>query len=936
MARLHTLGRFELCGAAGEPFQVQPKRLALLAFLAAAAPRGAIRRDTVLGLFWPELGQAEARRALRQALHYLRRFAGPDAIATRADDQVMLGDELWCDVRQFARCVEEHDDAAALQLYRGDFLAGVFLTDVAPEFDEWLERTRLRLRTQAAAAAWRLSEQQIAAGDVTAAAASAIRALELAPDDENALRRALDLLARTGDRGRALRLYDAYAQRLAREFDATPAAETVAVIERIRGEAHHPSPSPLAPVPPPLAHTPAPASAPALATAPAPAPPPRGTAPVVTAPRPAARVRAAALAAVITVAVVGAVVGLRARAAAGDDGDVEPATVLVADLASSLPDSALVRALSEIVRVDLAQSRGLRVLSPQQIGSALERMALQPGAPLSDSVARQLALREGVRAIVTGDVALVAGSYIVSVRLVSPADGELLTAARETADSSALIDAAGRLTRALRLQLGEPLRSVRATPRLSAVMTPSLPALRAYSEAMYQSEHTGDRGAAIALLDDAVALDPGFAAAHRMLGALHSSNADPGRATAALALAIQHRERLPFRERYLTMGSYYRNVTREYDKSIAAYRALLDLYPRDVAGLNNLSLVHAQQRSYAQAERLLLRAIAIDSTIPVVYLGLGQVLINQGRFAEAHALLSDVERRFPDHVLYMLTWTYLGAAQQDWVEAERHIRRRLVNARERNRTSDIPDALQTLGQIQLVTGRVDDAERTLREARDVAQSQNIARRVVFNIVQLAWLQLYYRDRPDVALALIDSMLVRLPLAQLSTDDRPYRELAEILAALGARDRLDRFVAMAEADTTARLDMEGAAGDALRGFRAAAHGRDRDAIRALRRVDATERCPICVLPALGYLYERTGDAEAAIAAYERYVDTPWMWRFESDAPHLGRVLGRLIVLYASAGRDAEASVMRARLQDLWRNADDDVRTRIPGPPPRPGG
>ena len=51
----------------------QPKRLALLAYLAAARPFGPHRRDVLTGLFWPELDDTRARAALRQALHGVRK-----------------------------------------------------------------------------------------------------------------------------------------------------------------------------------------------------------------------------------------------------------------------------------------------------------------------------------------------------------------------------------------------------------------------------------------------------------------------------------------------------------------------------------------------------------------------------------------------------------------------------------------------------------------------------------------------------------------------------------------------------------------------------------------------------------------------------------------------------------------------------------------------
>ena len=54
----------------------QPKRLALLGYLAAATPPGPQRPDTLLGLFWPELDDEHARNALSKAVHFLRRVSG--------------------------------------------------------------------------------------------------------------------------------------------------------------------------------------------------------------------------------------------------------------------------------------------------------------------------------------------------------------------------------------------------------------------------------------------------------------------------------------------------------------------------------------------------------------------------------------------------------------------------------------------------------------------------------------------------------------------------------------------------------------------------------------------------------------------------------------------------------------------------------------------
>ena len=66
-SHLRILGGVELCGPDGRPVRsilAQPKRLALLIYLAAAGPEAFRRRDTLLALFWPEADAGRARRAL--------------------------------------------------------------------------------------------------------------------------------------------------------------------------------------------------------------------------------------------------------------------------------------------------------------------------------------------------------------------------------------------------------------------------------------------------------------------------------------------------------------------------------------------------------------------------------------------------------------------------------------------------------------------------------------------------------------------------------------------------------------------------------------------------------------------------------------------------------------------------------------------------------
>ncbi len=237
MIELRAFGSASLVASDGREIQAvltQPKRLALLLFLAVAAQRGFHRRDTLLGVFWPALDQPHARQSLRKAVHMLRRSLGADVLVARGDEELAVApDHLWCDAAAFERAVAEGRPADALELYRGDLLEGFFVAE-APEFERWLERERARLRDVAAQAAWSLAETAAARGQASEAVRWARRAARFTPDDEAALCELVSVLTRVGDRAAALRAYDEFTERLEREFGVRPSAFTRRMIETVK------------------------------------------------------------------------------------------------------------------------------------------------------------------------------------------------------------------------------------------------------------------------------------------------------------------------------------------------------------------------------------------------------------------------------------------------------------------------------------------------------------------------------------------------------------------------------------------------------------------------------------------------------------------------------------------------------------------------------
>lgn len=271
---LRILGPTELIAptpGAGEAIVRQPKRLALLSYLALTTAEGFRRRDVIIAMFWPDLDQPQARTYLRKALYGINEALGVDVFVTRGEDEVRLNTaHLWCDAVALTQQVRAGQWDEALALHRGDLLDGMFPEGVAQEFQEWLDDQRRSLRGQAATAAWECSRIEEERGDRKAAAVMARRALELTPDDEEGVRRLMSLLDRQGDRGGALRVYSDWQARLQKEYGVEPAPETRKLARRVqaarKGESHE-TPRTSAPVPPslvapasPLDLTPVPAS----------------------------------------------------------------------------------------------------------------------------------------------------------------------------------------------------------------------------------------------------------------------------------------------------------------------------------------------------------------------------------------------------------------------------------------------------------------------------------------------------------------------------------------------------------------------------------------------------------------------------------------------------------------------------------------------------
>jgi DNA-binding SARP family transcriptional activator/Tfp pilus assembly protein PilF len=234
---LRTLGAaaaFRADGSRIEGLTPESKRFAVLLRIALA---GSCRRDELAVMLWPDLDQEHARGALRQSLRYLRQAIGSGTILNRGDEELALAPgEVCCDAAEFERAIGEGRAWDAWELYGGDFLETVYVSGASPEFADWMDAQRLRLRRLASRTAWRLADDIVASGDIPRGTDFARRACLLAGDSETDVARLLALLAATGDRAGALAEYGQFASHLVREYEAEPSPQTQTLIATIRAQ----------------------------------------------------------------------------------------------------------------------------------------------------------------------------------------------------------------------------------------------------------------------------------------------------------------------------------------------------------------------------------------------------------------------------------------------------------------------------------------------------------------------------------------------------------------------------------------------------------------------------------------------------------------------------------------------------------------------------
>lgn len=596
--------------------------------------------------------------------------------------------------------------------------------------------------------------------------------------------------------------------------------------------------------------------------------------------------------------------------------------VILAEFENRTDDPTLAAAITDAFRVDLLESQVVTLLDAGSVKDVLGRMDRPLDTRLTGEVAREVAVREGIKAVVEGEVSLVGGGYLLAARIVRPDNGQALAGFRETAsDDGELLPAIDRLSQQVREKAGESLRDIRTGEGLEAVTTSSLDALRKFAEAN-RADEEGDTDGAIALLNEAVALDSTFAMAHRKLAVLYSNRGgDYAAQVQAATAAYEHRARLTDRERYLAEAYYHYTVTDDDEAMAGAYRRVLDGHPHDPAALNNLSLYHLEREEWEEAVVLLLRAVDGPGRSRAAYNNLVLALYNSGRKAEAKAVLADwLVDYAPDFSTHRqrfhLEW---GMGNLDAAEAAGREGLEALGDEPFSRIN----LRQRLGWLAETQGRLGEARSHHMERRSLAERIGAPRTAFFGALDVAGLDI--RMGGDTA-RVLRRLEARLDSEFQDIDplNRPYDVMGFVWAVLGGDAGRARHW-WAAADSVRTEEMKGEAWETEQLLHRAlldlVEGRYAAAVEGLEEHARRSDCTDCNLRWRARALMGAGRSEEAIGLYER-----WLARDEFDfLPNRGRwlvdVAPRLARAYEEAGRLEDARDAWMLLADQWADGDE---------------
>jgi tetratricopeptide (TPR) repeat protein len=577
--------------------------------------------------------------------------------------------------------------------------------------------------------------------------------------------------------------------------------------------------------------------------------------------------------------------------------------------------------------VSIQQSKYVNVFPPARVQEALQRMRKESGAKLDEALACEIAVREGVKAVLACSISDVGGVYSLTARLVEP--GKRTTVMSQTAqtpEKNQILKTLDSMVMSIRQNLGESLSSMskQALPLPNAT-TASLQALKTYADGIRIK--ASDQKSGYELIKQAVAIDPEFALAHADLGeACYQDVIDGGRVNgeAHFAKALSLMNRLTLRER-LWIRAVVEDERGNSDQAVEYYKTFLAQYPDDRDGWNHLGgLYMARQGTFEKAIEAFKRALEIDPLNSLAYVDIGTCFTGLRQDEEAK---KNYEKGFalsPSYILgynanpqYGFTLVRLG----DLKKAAETFQKMIANDEVLKKAR----GYRSMAFLAMYQGKLSDAIADFKRAIQINRTQKASDSEFRDHLFLASAyQLKGRNADFISeLTIADRILSQEPF-----DPSFISELATIYARIGKTREASRLLndmssqaknltALSPLNRTDKGDQ--ASISDVKGEIALAHGGFAEAIDCFELARNLE--PRYPPEGLALAYRRFGKLQEAANKYEEIIA-----QFRLSGQMLEQwILAHyeLAGIYKDLGDKQKAKEYYGKFLNIWKNADPDI-------------
>ena len=591
-----------------------------------------------------------------------------------------------------------------------------------------------------------------------------------------------------------------------------------------------------------------------------------------------------------------------------------PDWILVAEFEGPAEEPTIGSTVRDLVMAALDQSTVVATVPLTQIRTALRSAGLPDSARLDDQLAQEIALRYSIGTYMLGRVSRLGSGYSSVVRLLNAEDGSSILSLTETAaNADDLIPSLDRLVRNIREGIGEQQDIIGTNRPLTLVTTPSFEAYRKYREA--RTLQLDDREASNGPLLEALAIDPEFAMAWRMLAAnLSAINLDDS-AKGAMDRALKLRDRVSATER-LHIEALNAGIDDDNEAALEAYDRIIELNPRDVVAHYNRSLMLGRLGRYSDAVENYEweEALSPLGVRPSRRRAHFNILLAMGRTSDADARTDSLPD--PDEGR-----TLMAMARKEWAVADSIA----VSIQNRPSGDGSFRAAEALMAARAAQGRIHWVDSTAAERGVRAYAQTHMTLLTLGLGCMSWLEapIPWPEERD-GLRLVDAAIWATIVGDTTTH-------AAVLEMLSAQETIDEHFIPGVGSvnpphfTATIVD------------RALADRDDRRVLEELRAIAwdgeawMTPRTMLVLQWVAADMYERLGHADTAALYFERLADSTTHFGNSEILHDRGYVHSfayrRLARLHARLGNSSQATRYWEMFLTSFADADPELRWMV---------